>query len=73
MNAVAGCAAAVKAGTVPVLPFVPPRMMHIVESSNIHIHTITIQHSPYWTVHFQFSDHILFENNYGGHPYLRGC
>ena len=29
----------------------------------MHIHNITIQNSPYWTVHFQFSEDIVFENN----------
>eukprot|EP01052_Picozoa_sp_SAG31_P042800 SAG31_NODE_6914_length_1851_cov_1.595890_2_plen_325_part_00 len=62
LKAIWGCPAAVKAGKVPTLPFVPPRMLHLVESTNIHIHNITIQHSPYWTMHFQFSDRILFEH-----------
>jgi polygalacturonase len=45
-----GCADAVKAGTVPILPYVAPRMLHLIESNNIHMHNITIQHSPYWTM-----------------------
>lgn len=40
INTIQGCAAAVKAGTVPVLTFVPPRMLHLVESHHIHIHNV---------------------------------
>lgn len=63
LEAVWGCKDAVQAGTVPKLPYVPPRMIHLVESNNIHIHNITIRHSPYWTMHFQYSSNILFEHN----------
>lgn len=59
-----GCNDLIKAGQVPDLNSAdPPHMLHLVESQNIHIHNVTIRNSPSWTVHFQYSDNITFENN----------
>ena len=63
IKAIYGCADRVAAGTVPQLHYVPPRFFHFVESTELTIQNITIQNSPYWTVHFQFSSNILFEGN----------
>jgi len=68
-HALPGCDDDIKNGRVPSLGLlVPPRMIHIVESSFIHIHNVTIEFSPFWTVHFQYSSNILVEDNYIFNP-----
>lgn len=68
-RALSGCSNAIKRGQVPSLGSLgAPHMIHIVESSRIHIHNVTIEFSPMWTVHFQYSSEILFENNYVFNP-----
>ena len=40
----------------------PPRMLHVVESRDVHIHGLTIKFSPFWTLHIQFCDDVLVED-----------
>ena len=39
----------------------PPRMIHIVESRDVHVHGVRIEFSPFWTAHFQFCEGVLLE------------
>ena len=40
----------------------PPRMIHVLESSDVTIHDVTIEDSPFWTVHIQLSENIEVYN-----------
>lgn len=52
----------VKAGKIPGFTLVPPRMLHMIGSSDIVLHNLTITNSPYWTLHFQYCDGVTISH-----------
>ena len=49
--------------------FLRPPLMQIKDSSNITLRGITVQNSPFWTLHPLFSDHIVLEGVTVLNPY----